>query len=96
VTNDELRKLYETSNAEINAIHAKYLSGERLTRADCNQLRHATQRIGLIAKELWIAAGKPDDPEFEILRGPIKLSPLPKSMQPIDLTGAMPKGGELN
>lgn len=86
MTNDELRKLFESSWAESIAVEQKYRRGERLTRADCNAMRKATQRVGLVAKELWIMAGRPNDPEFDSLRLPIPLSPLPQSMRPIDLT----------
>lgn len=94
MTNDELRKLFESSWAESIALEQKYRRGERLTRADCNAMRKATQRMGIVAREVWLQSGKP--PGFPELEKPIKLSPLPKSMQPRDLTGAMVEGGELN
>ena len=84
MTNQELEVLFNRSMAQSRAIEAKYRSGERLTRADCNALRKATQRIGICAREIWIQSGKPEG--FPELEKPIPLSPLPKSMQPIDLT----------
>jgi hypothetical protein len=86
MTNDELLKLATESEARIDELEAKYRTGVRLTRKECNDLRHATARLGVVARELWIANGQPDDPEFEALRSPIKLTPLPPSLRPIDLT----------
>ncbi|CAN5648689.1 hypothetical protein BH20ACI3_BH20ACI3_43260 [soil metagenome] len=84
MTTDELRTLLETSTRRSEAIEAKHASGEKLSRRECDELRHCTQRIGLIARELWLTKGKPDG--FPELEGPIPLSPLPKSMRAIDLT----------
>ena len=86
MTNEELKRLFETSQKRIDEIRDKYYSTGVLTRREANDLRHATQRIGLIARERWIAAGKPDGPEFDCLRQPVKLSPMPRSMEPLDLT----------
>ena len=94
MTDDERRIVFEAAWAESLALEQKYRRGERLTRADCNAMRKATQRMGIVAREVWIQNGRP--PGFPELEKPIKLSPLPKSMQPLDLTGAMPEGGELN
>ena len=84
MTDYELGQLLEQSRAESEAIEAKYHRGETLTRQDCNRLRIATQRIGIVARELWLMAGKPEG--FPELEQPIKRSPLPKSMRAIDLT----------
>jgi len=86
MTNTELEELFVNSNRRIVELEAKSDSGAGLTRHECDELRHCTARLGLVAKELWIAAGKPDDPEFEILREPIKLSPLPACYRPLDLS----------
>jgi hypothetical protein len=86
MTDWELKQLFETSQKRIDEIVSKYRLGLGLTRRDADELRHCVQRVGLVAKESWIKAGRPDAPEFDCLRGPIKLSPLPKSMRPLDLT----------
>jgi len=86
MTNFELQQLYEQNSCRADELEAKYRSGARLSRQECDEFRHCTQRIGLVARELWITQGKPDDPIFESLREPIKLSPLPESMRPLDLS----------
>ena len=87
MTNDELEKLFRVSTQRFDELEAKYRSGQKLTRRDCDELRHCTQRLGVIARELWIKNGCPDDPEFDGLREPPKLSPLPRSMRPLNLRG---------
>jgi len=82
----ELNELHANSDARIRELEAKYRSGERLTRQDCQELRRCVRRSGLVAKELWLLAGEPEGAEFDILRGPIKVSPLPQSMRPLDLS----------
>ncbi len=84
MTTDEMRDLLETSMKRSEEIEAKHASGEKLSRRECDELRHATRRIGLIAKELWLTNGKPDG--FPELEGPIPLSPLPACYRPLDLT----------
>jgi hypothetical protein len=82
MTNDELKNLWNESNAVIEQIEIKYRLGLGLTRQDCNELRRAVQRLGLVLKESWVVAGRPDlGPEFEWLNEPIPLSPLPASMR---------------
>lgn len=85
MTNDELKALFETSMKRSEEIEAKYQAGLGLTRSEINELRHCTQRIGIIARELWLTKGKPDG--FPELEGPIPLSPLPKLTRPLNLTG---------
>jgi hypothetical protein len=92
MTNEELNRLFETSQKRIDEIERTYRITGSLSRKDANDLRHATQRLGLIARESWIAAGKPDGPEFDCLREPIKLSPLPASMRPLDLSDRLTGG----
>jgi hypothetical protein len=82
---EELRQLFERSWKRSQEIEAKYRAGLRMTRRDADELRHCTQRIGLVARELWIMQGRPDG--FDDLREPIKLSPLPASMRPLSLPG---------
>lgn len=87
MSNAELEELFVNSNRRIVELEAKHASGEKLSRRECDELRRCTARLGLIAKELWLQLGQPDDPEFEILREPIKLSPMPAIMRrPLDLT----------
>jgi hypothetical protein len=83
---EERERLFRSSNKRIDQLEAKHKMGIRLTRKECNDLRHCVARLGVIARESWIAAGCPEDPGFESLRQPIKLSPLPKSMRLLDLT----------
>jgi hypothetical protein len=77
----ELRALFERAMKRSRDLEAKYRAGFGLTRAECDEMRHCTQRLGLIGRELWITLGKPDDAEFECFRNPIKLNPLPESMR---------------
>jgi hypothetical protein len=83
--NEELKKLRDDSSKQIGRLKAKRARGERLTRKDCDTLRHAVARLGICAREYWIAAGSP--PGFDFLRKPIRLSPLPRCYRPLDLTG---------
>jgi hypothetical protein len=77
----ELRALYERTMKRSRFLEIKYRLGLDLTRAECDEMRRCTQRVGVIARELWITLGRPDDPEFECLRDPVKLNPLPESMR---------------
>lgn len=89
MTNQELEKLFMASTQRFDQLVAKYRLGLGLTRRECDELRHCTQRIGMVAYEAWVSAGKPNDPEFDGLHEPPKLSPLPASMRPLNLLGDM-------
>ncbi len=87
MSNAELEELFTASITRCRELESKHDGGGRLTRRECDELRHATQRLAIIGRELWFAAGRPDDPGFEILQKPIKLSPMPAVVRrPIDLT----------
>jgi len=93
LTSIELQRLLINSMRRSKELEAKYRSGAVMTRKDCDDLRHCTQRLGLIARELWILTGKTDDTEFDCLKEPIKLTPLPASMRPLDLSARDITGG---
>lgn len=88
MTNWELRQLWEASYARSCELEMLYRAGFGLSRQEANELRRCTLRMGIVAQEAWIQAGRPDDPIFDTLREPIKLSALPApSMSPLDLSG---------
>ena len=92
MTDQELRLLVETSNARIDELLEAYRQTGTLTRRQADALRRCVHRIGTVAYEHWIAAGRPTE-GFEIFQqGPPKLSPLPASMRPLDLTARPERG----
>lgn len=86
----ELRELLVNSTRRSLELEAKYRSGQEMTRRDCDEMRHCTQRIGVVAKELWLRSGEPEG--FPDLEQPIKLTPLPQSMRPLDLSEQKERG----
>src|SRR5262249_39752582 len=80
MTTDEMFELLIATEKQQDEITERYRRTGILTRRDANTMRHLTQRVGLVACEMWIRAGKPDDPTYDCLREPIPLNPLPKSM----------------
>jgi len=86
MTDSELRDLFEAANRRFEELTRKHEMGFGLTRRECDEMRRCTARLGVIAREMWLQLGQPDAPEFAILREPIKLSSIPKSMRAIDLT----------
>lgn len=65
MTNDELQALYETNSARSRELEAMYRAGFSLTRQERLEFSACVRRIGVVATELWVAAGKPAG--FEIL-----------------------------
>lgn len=66
MTNDELRDLYVASMATSLRLEAKYRMSGFLTRKERREFSEANRRIGVVAYESWLAAGKPDGPDFQI------------------------------
>ncbi len=91
MTNTELEELFVNNTRRVDEIEEKYRTAGKLTRREANDLRRAVQRIGIVAWELWLLNGQPDDfPDW--IKQPIPLSSLPASMCPLDLT-SKPLGG---
>lgn len=86
MTNNELRDLFTRSNERISELARKRELGMRLSRRDCIELQTCNRRLRAVAHELWVRAGRPDDPEFDMLREPYQPQPLPSRFRPLDLT----------
>ncbi|MGI9068029.1 MAG: hypothetical protein ACR2HX_16705 [Pyrinomonadaceae bacterium] len=86
MTDSELRDLFEAANRRFEELTRKHEMGFGLTRRDLLELRECNNRLHVVAYELWIAKGQPSGPEFDCLKRPIPKRPLPKSMQPLNLT----------
>ncbi len=88
MTNSELELLYKSATARIDQLATKYRSGERLTRWDCLELRACNNRLYVVAYQLWLQLGQPDDPAFDCLR-----RPPPRRALPFSNTREMTGGG---
>ena len=92
MTNEELKRLFETSSQRIDELAQKYYAGLGLSRQDCLEMRQCNKRLRAVAMELWIQQGKPEGEEFEILRNPPEWQPFPWA-KPLDLTKQGERGG---
>ncbi len=68
MTNEELKELFQRSKDRRHELEAIARMGFHLTRQERLEFSACVRRIGVVARELWLAAGQPDDPEFDCLR----------------------------
>ncbi len=66
MTNEELKDLYERSYERSQELELIASAGFTLTRAESNEYSQCVRRLGVVAYESWLKAGKPRGPEFEI------------------------------
>jgi hypothetical protein len=67
MTNDELRDLYQRSRDRSYELEMIARAGFPLTRAERNEFSRCVRRLGAIARESWVVAGKPAGVEFDCL-----------------------------
>jgi hypothetical protein len=68
MTNDELRSLYLRSSERSHELEMIARAGFPLTRQERAEFSRCVRRLGAIARELWLVAGKPEGTEFDRLR----------------------------
>ncbi len=68
MTNKELMDLFQRSRDRSHELEMIWRAGFTLTRAERLEFSQCVRRLGVVAKELWVKAGKPDGSEFDCLR----------------------------
>jgi hypothetical protein len=67
MTAEELRDLYQRSSERSHELEMIARAGFPLTRQERNELSRCVRRLGVIAMELWVLAGRPEGSEFDCL-----------------------------
>ncbi len=67
MTNEELKELYQRSSERSRELEAIARAGFPLTRVERAEFSRCVRRLGAIARESWVVAGKPEGSEFDCL-----------------------------